>query len=151
MHTWLPNQTGGLPLEDEARDYWFSEGFTDFYATRVLLASGIWSLEDYAARYNEVLTRYDGSAARNFTADQVMAVFWTNQDAQQSPMTGAGCWLTWDRAVRTASGGRLSLDDVMRRQRTRTGGRQGVWRGLVSRHAAPWRPASTSRPTWRAM
>ncbi|MBR7620223.1 hypothetical protein JKL49_12570 [Phenylobacterium sp. 20VBR1] len=118
MHTWLPNQTGGLPLEDEARDYWFSEGFTDFYATRVLLASGIWSLEDYAARYNEVLTRYDGSAARNFTADQVMAVFWTNQDAQQSPYDrGRLLALTWDRAVRTASGGRLSLDDVMRRQR----------------------------------
>ncbi|CAN5547734.1 M61 family metallopeptidase [soil metagenome] len=118
LHSWISNQVGGLPLEDEARDYWFSEGFTDFYATRVLLASGIWSLEDYAARYNEVLTRYDGSPARNFTADQVMAVFWTNQDAQQSPYDrGRLLALTWDRAVRVASGGRLSLDDVMRRQR----------------------------------
>ncbi|MBP7650885.1 MAG: M61 family peptidase, partial [Phenylobacterium sp.] len=84
----------------------------------VLLASGIWSLEDYAARYNEVLTRYDGSTARNFTADQVMAVFWTNQDAQQSPYDrGRLLALSWDRAVRDASGGRLSLDEVMRRQR----------------------------------
>ena len=118
MHSWISNQVGGLPVEDEARDYWFSEGFTDFYATRVLLRSGIWSLEDYAARYNEVLTRYDGSPARNFTADQVMAVFWTNQDAQQSPYDrGRLLALTWDRAVRSASGGRLSLDDVLRRQR----------------------------------
>lgn len=78
MHTWIPNQLGGLPLKDEARDYWFSEGFTDFYASRVLLASGLWSLEDFVARYNEVLIRYNGSPARNFTADQVMAVFWTN-------------------------------------------------------------------------
>lgn len=118
MHTWLPNQVGGLPKTDEAREYWFSEGFTDFYATRILLASGIWSLEDYVARYNEVLTRYGGSPARNFTADQVMAVFWSNSDAQQSPYDrGRLLALRWDRAVREASGGRLSLDDVMRRQR----------------------------------
>lgn len=118
MHSWIVDQVGGLPKADEAREYWFSEGFTDFYATRVLLGSGVWSLEDYVARYNEVLTRYDGSPARNFTADQVMAVFWSNQDAQQSPYDrGRLLALTWDRAVRTASGGRLSLDDVMRRQR----------------------------------
>ena len=118
MHSWISNQVGGLPVEDEARDYWFSEGFTDFYATRVLLQSGIWSLEDYAARYNQVLTRYGGSPARNLTADQVMAVFWTNQDAQQSPYDrGRLLALSSDRAVRETSGGELSLDDVMRRQR----------------------------------
>lgn len=117
MHTWIANQVGGVPDQDEARDYWFSEGFTDFYATRILLRAGVWSLEDYAGRYNEVLTRYDGSPARNFTADQVMAAFWTNQDAQQSPYDrGRLLAATWDRALRTASGGRLSLDDVMRRQ-----------------------------------
>ena len=118
MHSWIPNQVGGLPVTDEARDYWFSEGFTEFYASRALLASGIWSLEDFVARYNEVLTRYGGSPARNFTADQVMAVFWSNSEAQQSPYDrGRLLAVTWDRAVRNASGGRLSLDDVMRRQR----------------------------------
>ncbi|MDO8801180.1 hypothetical protein [Phenylobacterium sp.] len=118
MHSWIPNQVGGLPLQDEARDYWFSEGFTEFYASRALLASGIWSLEDFVARYNEVLTRYAGSPARNFTADQVMAEFWTNPDAQQSPYDrGRLLALRWDRAVRVASAGKLSLDDVLRRQR----------------------------------
>lgn len=133
MHSWIANQLGGLPEKDEARDYWFSEGFTDFYATRVLLASGVWSLEDYVARYNEVLTRYDGSPARNFTADQVMAVFWSDQDAQQSPYDrGRLLAVTWDRAVREASGGRLSLDDVMRRQRdaVRTGAAKGTGAAL---------------------
>lgn len=118
MHSWIPNQVGGLPLQDEARDYWFSEGFTEFYASRALLASGIRSLEDFVARYNEVLTRYAGSPARNFTADQVMAVFWTNPDAQQSPYDRSRLLaLRWDRAVRVASAGKLSLDDVLRRQR----------------------------------
>ncbi len=132
MHSWIANQVGGLPPEDEARDYWFSEGFTEFYASRVLLASGIWSLENYAARYNEVLTRYAGSAARNFTADQVMAVFWTNPDAQQSPYDrGRLLALTWDRALRTESGGRLSLDDVLRRQRAAVqGGAKGYGAAL---------------------
>ena len=118
MHTWIPNLVGGLPAADEAREYWFSEGFTDFYASRVLLRAGIWSLEDFAARYNEVLTRYHGSPARNLTADQVMAAFWTNQAAQQSPYDrGRLLAVRWDRAVRTASGGARSLDDVLHSQR----------------------------------
>ena len=41
-----------------------------------------------------------------------------NQDAQQSPYDrGRLLALSWDRAVRVASSGRLSLDEVMRRQR----------------------------------
>ena len=118
MHTWIPNLVGGLPATDEAREYWFSEGFTDFYASRVLLGAGIWSLEDFAARYNEVLTRYHGSPARNLTADQVMAGFWSNQAAQQSPYDrGRLLAASWDRAVRTASGGARSLDHVLHSQR----------------------------------
>jgi predicted metalloprotease with PDZ domain len=133
MHTWIANQVGGLSELDEARDYWFSEGFTDFYASRILLRAGIWSLEDYAGRYNEVLARYAGSPARNFTADQVMAAFWTNQNAQQSPYDrGRLLAVIWDKAVRSASGGRLSLDDVMRRQlaAVRTGGAKGTGASL---------------------
>ncbi|MES2724330.1 MAG: M61 family peptidase, partial [Pseudomonadota bacterium] len=47
-----------------------------------------------------------------------MAVFWSNSEAQQSPYgRGRLLALSWDRAVRDASGGRQSMDDVMRRQR----------------------------------
>src|SRR6185436_12913525 len=37
IHTWIPRSLGRMPNKDEARDYWFSEGFTDFYANRLLV------------------------------------------------------------------------------------------------------------------
>lgn len=118
MHTWIPLEVGGFPAKDEARDYWLSEGFTDFYAARALLRAGLWSLEDMAGRYSEVLLRYAGSPARNLTADEVLAKFWTDRDAQQSPYDrGLLLAVIWDREVRRASSGRASLDDVVRRQR----------------------------------
>ena len=117
MHTWIANQLGGLPDEDEALEYWFSEGLTDHFGGRVLLGSGLWSLEDYAKKLDEVARRYSGSPARALPASEIMARFWTDQDAMQSAYDrGRLLGLVWGRDVRRATGGRRSLDDVMRRQ-----------------------------------
>lgn len=118
MHTWIPLQVGGFADADEARDYWFSEGFTDFYATRALLRSGVWSLAEVAAAYNEVLNRYGVSSARNLSADAVMKAPWKDYEVKQSPYERGRLLATiWDHEIRRASSGRTSLDDVLRRQR----------------------------------
>ncbi|HYR11925.1 MAG TPA: hypothetical protein VEQ60_29345, partial [Longimicrobium sp.] len=64
MHTWNSAALGSLPQTDEALGYWFSEGWTDFYASRVLLRAGLWTAEDYAAELDRVLMRYATSSAR---------------------------------------------------------------------------------------
>ena len=42
LHTWIPGRLGRMPERDEAKDYWFSEGFTDFFTIRLLVRAGIW-------------------------------------------------------------------------------------------------------------
>jgi predicted metalloprotease with PDZ domain len=117
MHSWVPIELGAMPEEDEARDYWFSEGFNDYLASKVLLRSGIWSLADWAADKNETLLRYGTSPARTVKGDEIAARFWTDPNVQQ---------LSYDRghllaakldAEIAALGGGKSLESVLRSQR----------------------------------
>lgn len=119
MHTWIAREIGELPEDDEARDYWLSEGFTDFYAARVLLRAGLWTPEEYVAELNRVLFRYGASPARGATGADVVARFWSDQAVQQLPYDrGHLLALLFDRRIRDATGGRAGLDDALLAQRT---------------------------------
>lgn len=116
MHTWIPNQIGGLPVKDEALDYWFSEGFADFYAARVLLHSGIWSLEDFVAEENEMLERYGNSPAP-IPNMQILKKFWTTDTVRQLAYDRGRMLATlWDYRLRH-SAGHHTLNEVLKRQR----------------------------------
>jgi predicted metalloprotease with PDZ domain len=68
MHTWVADELGAMPEKDEGVDYWFSEGFNDFLASKVLLGSGLWTLSEFVADKNETLSRYTLSRVRNAAA-----------------------------------------------------------------------------------
>jgi predicted metalloprotease with PDZ domain len=118
MHSWVPNMMGTLPEEAEAQDYWFSEGFTDYLATKVLLRSGQWTLEEWVADKNETLLRYGTSPAKTVTGEDIAVRFWVDQAVQQvSYDRGHLLAARLDAEIAARSGGRQSLDDVLRAQR----------------------------------
>ncbi|HEV2748203.1 MAG TPA: hypothetical protein VGW34_13000 [Allosphingosinicella sp.] len=117
MHSWVPIELGAMP-ENEAVDYWFSEGFNDYLASKILLRSGLWTLGDYVADKNETLLRYGTSPARTATAADVAARFWSDQNLQQvSYDRGHLLAARLDAEIAARSGGKQSLDDVVRAQR----------------------------------
>ncbi|HEY1606738.1 MAG TPA: hypothetical protein VGF77_14190 [Allosphingosinicella sp.] len=124
FHTWNPRRLGGI--EDgarEAEDYWFSEGFTDFYGRRLLLRIGGESLDSFVADWNKALTEYAGSPARLASNSAIAAHFWQDGDVHNLPyLRGAIMAARWDAALRRASHGRTNLDDVMRAMRDRAKG-----------------------------
>jgi len=116
MHTWIPNEVGGLSEKDEALGYWFSEGFADFYAARVLLHSGIWSLEDFVTEQNKMLERF-GNSPNPLPNSQILKDFWTSDVVRQVAYDrGRMLALLWDYRLRH-SGGSHTLNDVLRQQR----------------------------------
>jgi predicted metalloprotease with PDZ domain len=119
MHSWVPIMLGRMPEgEAEAADYWFSEGFADYLAAKVLLRSGLWSLADWAADKNETLLRYGTSPARNATAAEIAARFWSDRAVQQvSYDRGHLLAARLDAEISARSDGRDSLDSVLRAQR----------------------------------
>jgi predicted metalloprotease with PDZ domain len=116
MHTWIPREVGGLPEKDEVLDYWFSEGFADFYAARALLHSGIWSLEDFISEQNEMLERY-GNSPNPLPNAQILKEFWTSDVVRQAPYDRGRMLATiWDYRLRQSNSSR-SLNEVLKEQR----------------------------------
>lgn len=116
-HTWIPAQIGGLREEDEAAQYWLSEGFTDFYTLRLQVRSGHWSPAEFAAAFNQMLAAYARSPVRDATNAQLAADFWTNSDMQRLPYQRGQLLATmWDARLRARG---HSFDDIVRDMRRR--------------------------------
>jgi predicted metalloprotease with PDZ domain len=117
MHRWVPFRLGGQP-EEAAREFWFSEGFDDYLTSRVLYGSGIWTFADYLDDANRVLLRYATNPSRMASGAEIAAKFWQDPNIEQLPYDrGHLLALLLDARLRTASRGRIGLDDVLRAQR----------------------------------
>ncbi|WJI15973.1 hypothetical protein MWN52_01285 [Pseudoxanthomonas winnipegensis] len=120
FHSWNPRQLGHTEDATEARTYWISEGFTDFFARRLMLRAGLLSPERFVEEWNEVLARYARSPYRTSPNAVVADRFWKDERARMMPyQRGALLAAVWDRRLRQRSGGRTSLDDVLQDQRRR--------------------------------
>jgi predicted metalloprotease with PDZ domain len=120
-HNWIPSEQGLMPEgPQEPSDYWYSEGFTDFYTDRTLLRAGIWTPADFVAHLNEVLREYDNSPVRTAPNDRIISDFWTNPDVQKLAYErGYLLAFLWDEKMRRATEDRVGLDQVMFAMRDR--------------------------------
>lgn len=113
FHTWNAGQLGRQG--PRRRSAWLSEGFTDFYARRLLLRSGLFSLADYVAAWNEDLLAYAVSPARNADEDAIAKGYWQDQALEEvTYKRGALMAALFDAQMRRDG---LGLDAVMRAMR----------------------------------
>jgi predicted metalloprotease with PDZ domain len=134
QHTWLPTRVGGVRMgPDEPMDYWLSEGFTDFYTLRLLLRSGVYSLEDFVDDYNRILRNYGTSPVRDAPDRVIAARFWDDRAVADLPyQRGLLLAALWDDRMRRTSHGAKDLDDVVLKMKDDTDAHQ-PW----TRHGAP--------------
>lgn len=120
QHTWVPRRLGGLNEEDEAAQYWLSEGFTDFYTGRVMVRAGLWTPQEFAADLNRMLRAYGGSSARTETNARINVDFWNDPDVRALPYQRGRLLATlWDRRLRGAVAGR-DFDDIVLEMKRRS-------------------------------
>lgn len=113
FHNWNTRRLGRIKEPQELL-YWFSEGVTDYYSYRLLWRGGLMTLDEYVAKYNEVLRRYYTSPLRYEPNERVAREFFSNGElAQLAYWRGRLLAANWDALIRTNSGGKYSLDDVM--------------------------------------
>jgi predicted metalloprotease with PDZ domain len=115
LHSWIPRRIGMMPQgNDDPREYWLSEGFTDFYTYRLLIREGLWSVEETAKAYNDVMWDYAFSPVRNAPNAKVAAEFWSDRAMNDLPYQRGLLFATlMDDRVRRASNGSRDLDDVV--------------------------------------
>jgi predicted metalloprotease with PDZ domain len=119
FHTWNPGQLGEMPQDRETRPtaYWFSEGFTDYYARALMVRAGLISPAEFATLWNEMLAAYAGSSVRTMPGVRTAAAFWNNEAAQKLPyQRGAMLAAIWNARLRAASQGAINLDTVLHAQ-----------------------------------
>ncbi|WP_197284566.1 M61 family metallopeptidase [Piscinibacter sakaiensis] len=117
LHQWFSQRFGGREPAGRpgqgAADAWFSEGFTDYYTHRLLLASGQWNLARYAGELTNALRRWWRSPARGLGSAALLPRFFADADAgAQFYRRGELLAMRWDRALR--QGGGPGLDDALR-------------------------------------
>lgn len=114
LHSWIPQRLGTMPPENDTIDYWFSEGFADFYTYRLLMRDGLWSVEEVVQALNGVMWAYAFSPVRTAPNAKLAATFWTNAAMNELPyQRGLLFAASADARLRRASDGARDLDDVM--------------------------------------
>ncbi|AZS23536.1 M61 family peptidase [Caulobacter sp. FWC26] len=111
LHTWIAERLGGaIDGPGEPAGYWFSEGFTDYYARRLALRAGLVDLETFAAAWNEALDAYATSPAIGANNAQIVAGFWSDRAVQKLPyQRGAQLAVLLENRLKSKGG----LDRVM--------------------------------------
>lgn len=119
FHTWNYRRLGEIGTgASEPLSYWMSEGFTDFYARRLLLRAGLITPAGFVDSWNDMLAAYARSTYRNVPEAKAAADFWKNRDAERIPyQRGAMLAALWDARLRSSRRG--NLDDVLRDQEAR--------------------------------
>ncbi|MBO9560738.1 MAG: hypothetical protein J7515_19410 [Caulobacter sp.] len=111
FHTWNPHRLGKIIGPS---GYWFSEGFTDFYARRLMMRQRQITPQAFLDAWNETLLRYGTSPIIAMPGAEAAAKFWAgNGEDQLAYQRGALLAAIWDRRMR-ASGS--SLDAVIHAQ-----------------------------------
>ncbi|HSR51745.1 MAG TPA: hypothetical protein VLV83_13030 [Acidobacteriota bacterium] len=116
-HEIFHNWNGGKIAREEPEQliYWFSEGFTDFYARRLLYREGLISREQYAALLSRRFAEFWLSPVNREPNSRIVDDFWKDPQIKDLPYhRGDVVALLLDHEIRRQSGGTRSLDDLMR-------------------------------------
>ncbi len=101
-------------VEPKQNYFWFSEGFTDFYAPRILLRAGMIDFAQYVELRNRTITEYKFSPARQASNEQLASGFWDSPALGQMPyLRGELFALYWDGAMRADDDIDQTVDDAM--------------------------------------
>lgn len=122
QHVWLPERVGGLSEgHAEVLDFWFSEGFTDFYTLRILLRAGLATPEQHLVAINRAL-RIQADAPPNLGNAEIARAFFSDRRMAGLPyQRGLLLALTLDHRLRVGSGGARDLDDAIQAMRSGEG------------------------------
>lgn len=113
FHTWNRPDLFEPTDKSEMTYYWFSEGFTNYFAQLFNLQLGFYSFSEYIAEYNKVLVKYYSSPAKNFSTNELKECFWKDYDCLELPYQ-QGEILAHNLDAQFKSNGQYSMSQFMK-------------------------------------
>ncbi|WP_216818544.1 hypothetical protein [Solirubrum puertoriconensis] len=113
MHDWLGGQIGAA---HEELNYWFTEGFTDYYAYKNRLRNGDLSLEDWVKSFNSrIIKSLYNNPERNQPNYVLKENFWKSRSFETLAYRRGAVFAFWlDNQILKKSNYTRSLDNLMR-------------------------------------
>lgn len=112
FHTWNGRRIGRQSPEELV--YWFSEGFTDYYAELLSFRAGLTSFPEYVEAIDAVLRQYHLNPAKTAGNEDIQKGFWKSRAVERLPyQRGLLLAMLWNDRVRSQGKG-ASIDDMMR-------------------------------------
>jgi hypothetical protein len=106
IHGWAGSFQGAGP--------WASEGLATYFTANLQRRLGLQPINAFVAELNRLSRQYHGNPYRNATSDAARAAFWADKNGELLPyVRGALYFFALDAAIRRASGGARSLDDIL--------------------------------------
>lgn len=115
FHNWNHPNLFSFEENSEPLVYWFTEGITDYYASKFLLKGNLATFQDYIDEYNQVLLNYHTSPEKTCTNDKVKNEFWTNYDIEKIPYQRGNILAhNWNSQIKRESNNQLSFNDFFK-------------------------------------
>ncbi|CAM3165667.1 peptidase [Chryseobacterium flavum] len=113
MHEWIGST---IRNKSEELQYWFSEGFTDYYTYKNRLRIKDISLDEWAKLFNsEVLEAHWKNPKRNIPNYRIKDDFWKSRQVEKVPYRRGAIFAFWlDNQIILKTNSKASLDDLMR-------------------------------------
>jgi predicted metalloprotease with PDZ domain len=112
FHVW-----NGIKMTSDAQEgalYWFSEGFTEYYANILNFKNHIFTASDYVESVNNMLHEYFVSPVHNARNERIVLEFWKDLAVQRLPyVRGFLLALHWNKKIQQATDAQCCLDDFM--------------------------------------
>ncbi|MCS3531716.1 M1 family aminopeptidase [Chryseobacterium sp. JUb7] len=113
MHDWIGNK---IQNKNEELNYWFSEGFTDYYTYKNRLRIKDISFDEWVSLFNtEILAGHWKNPSRNIPNYKIKDDFWKNRNIEKIPYRLGAIFAFWlDNQIMIKSNYTKSLDNLMR-------------------------------------
>jgi predicted metalloprotease with PDZ domain len=113
MHDWIGRK---IKMKHEELNYWFSEGFTDYYAYKNRLRNGDITFTEWKDLFNkEVFKAHYKNPEKNKPNYILKDEFWKSRNIEKLPYRRGAMFAFWlDNQIFLKSNSAKSLDDVMR-------------------------------------
>lgn len=111
IHSWIGGKIKNN--EQEELNYWWSEGFTEYYARITALRSNLISLQEFVQECNVMLRNYYLSPVLHIPNSRIKKMFWKDYDIQKLPYYRGFIFALYLNGIVKNKNSSFSLDDVI--------------------------------------
>jgi len=115
LHNWNSAELFAYDGKNQETKYWFTEGFTDYFANLLALRSGLITLQEYIALYNDIIAAYYLSPVKRMPNSAIGSQIWQDYAVLKLPYQRGNIYAHYLNAeIKNSSANKYNFDLVFK-------------------------------------